>query len=916
SAVHGLLALQAFSQEVIITEIMYNPAGEAPEFVEISNASATPFDIAGWRLRGAIEYTFPDFASSDPQLTFLQGWETIVVGAVDEGKLREAYDIQGNARIFGPWEGELDEEGNRLSGNLSNGGERITLEDKNGSLMCSVRYDDRDPWPDAADGTGHSLVVKNKNKLIDNWRNWAASSVVGGSPGVIEVPEFRLLGLSEVAFNGDGNLEWVEFYNGGVDTVSLEGYQLASNPDLSDAVPVSGEVSGRGYTSMDADIELEGNDPMVFLADADGNVVSAARFRNVAGGDVYQTYPAGSTDWYITSANSRDAANDPDRHTNVVISEIMYDPPSGRIGEFLELHNRSAEAVNLSGWELTEGIDYVFPSGTQLAAGGYLVIASDLERFNGSYEGVQALGPYDGSLSNDGERVRLRDADGNLADSVDYGVAGDWPWLANGLGSSMELIHPDMDNNLSSAWRDSDESEKSVMKNYTITKDYNREGLWRPASDQEFHMHLVGEGYLLIENLKFHRPVSLFNPNAETVIENGEQQSNTGRSSDGWLFQGTHAGGYLEDGNKIHLIADGRGDNRANRVEVDTGSLGTKTPMTLTFDARWMFGKQRLITQTVDHGWSHEFAIDVPRNLGTPGAANSRAGENPTPELVHLKHWPAVPKAGENVYVSARVSSVEPVTEVDLVYIRDSASSPSSELGGLFSPWQRQPMNDDGTGGDEIAGDGIYTGEVKDVISDGQIVQFYVEAKAENSDPATLPFQGKNRPALFIVDDREIDTDLRTVRLVMSEYDTGAFGMRGNVAKYDFGYPATSNHYRNTTLIMSESEVIYGCEARSAGSPWHTNDRANLALKGKYKIPKDRLFRGHLKWTWDQDAANNDRRHNDRVARYWLYLLGHPANYNEYISLIVNDGAPQAREQVEPPDNNFLNRHFENGSQG
>ena len=59
--------------------------------------------------------------------------------------------------------------------------------------------------------------------------------------------------------------------------------------------------------------------------------------------------------------------------------------------------------------------------------------------------------------------IRLEDAIGNLVDEVDYRVGGDWPRLANGDGSSLELIHPDMNNDFATAWRDSDESEQSIV---------------------------------------------------------------------------------------------------------------------------------------------------------------------------------------------------------------------------------------------------------------------------------------------------------------------------------------------------------------------------------------------------------------------------------------------------------------------
>src|SRR5262245_29475106 len=49
---------------VVINEIMYHPA-TAPlvegdyEWVELFNQMAIPMDVSGWKLQGAIQYTFP-----------------------------------------------------------------------------------------------------------------------------------------------------------------------------------------------------------------------------------------------------------------------------------------------------------------------------------------------------------------------------------------------------------------------------------------------------------------------------------------------------------------------------------------------------------------------------------------------------------------------------------------------------------------------------------------------------------------------------------------------------------------------------------------------------------------------------------------------------------------------------------------
>ncbi|MGY8688592.1 MAG: CotH kinase family protein, partial [Verrucomicrobiales bacterium] len=115
---------------------------------------------------------------------------------------------------------------------------------------------------------------------------------------------------------------------------------------------------------------------------------------------------------------------------------------------------------------------------------------------------------------------------------------------------------------------------------------------------------------------------------------------------------------------------------------------------------------------------------------------------------------------------------------------------------------------------------------------------------------------------------------------------------------------------------MDEEHIIYGCEARSAGSPWHEGERPNIGLKGKYKTPRSKSFRGRIKSTWDQDPTSG-RQHNDKMTQYWMYLLGHPVSDTEFIQVVINSGSSQLRAEVEAPsDNGFMDRHWENGSQG
>ncbi|KAA3660913.1 MAG: T9SS C-terminal target domain-containing protein, partial [Calditrichaeota bacterium] len=72
-----------------------------------------------------------------------------------------------------------------FSGQLDTSGENIALVDAQGDTVISFRYDDKIPWPEAADGDGYSLVWTNAVANGDPAEpgNWAASSILHGTPG-------------------------------------------------------------------------------------------------------------------------------------------------------------------------------------------------------------------------------------------------------------------------------------------------------------------------------------------------------------------------------------------------------------------------------------------------------------------------------------------------------------------------------------------------------------------------------------------------------------------------------------------------------------------------------------------------------------------------------------------------------------
>ena len=82
----------------------------------------------------------------------------------------------------------------------------------------------------------------------------------------------------------------------------------------------------------------------------------------------------------------------------VVFNEIHYHPPTNEfLLEWIELQNQHTVDVDVSGWSLEGGIHYLFPEGTVIPGGGFLVVAASPRALQDLDRSVLALGPFGGS---------------------------------------------------------------------------------------------------------------------------------------------------------------------------------------------------------------------------------------------------------------------------------------------------------------------------------------------------------------------------------------------------------------------------------------------------------------------------------------------------------------------------------------
>ncbi|MBL9189449.1 MAG: lamin tail domain-containing protein [Opitutaceae bacterium] len=122
-----------------------------------------------------------------------------------------------------------------------------------------------------------------------------------------------------------------------------------------------------------------------------------------------------------TSSPTLPASGTPALRINEVLAWNTRLAHAGTFPDFIELHNAGTTAIDLGGKSLTDDPllprKFVFPAGTSIPAGGYLVIFAELA--------TTAPGLHTGfALDAEGDQVRLLDSQANggtLLDSIEFG---------------------------------------------------------------------------------------------------------------------------------------------------------------------------------------------------------------------------------------------------------------------------------------------------------------------------------------------------------------------------------------------------------------------------------------------------------------------------------------------------------------
>ncbi len=253
----------------------------------------------------------------------------------------------------------------------------------------------------------------------------AAAVVALPSAAVADQPGIR---INEIESSGGTPGDWIELYNPSDAAIVLDGYVVKDSDDTNSYVIPEGTTVAAGEFLVldgvenavgDFDFGLGGSDA-VRLFDASANLVGEYAWTAHAA-TTWGVNDAG--EWALTSEATKGAANtfaaaepDPDPSgstdpdpvaSDVVVNEIYYDGISGYTDR-IELFNRGAATVDLTGWRVADDKRTEFgnvAAGTMIPAGGFVMLVKDTDFPFG-------LGK--------GDEVVLYDASGTEVDAYAY----------------------------------------------------------------------------------------------------------------------------------------------------------------------------------------------------------------------------------------------------------------------------------------------------------------------------------------------------------------------------------------------------------------------------------------------------------------------------------------------------------------
>ncbi len=909
--------------DLVLSEIMYKAADRADlrqlEFIELQNSGPFPLDLSGYQIDGSIRHTFASNTVLSPR--------TYLVVARAPNDLRFVYGI---TNVVG-W--PLTVSQTNVVGKITNivtqtqtlpGTGEIKLTNPLGGKLLSVSYSDQPPWPPAADGGGHSLVLARPSYGEKNPAAWQASYWKGGSPGgpepVVTNTAPTIVINEFLANTAAASNQWIEIYNHGRKTVNFSGFYLSDSLAKNKyRFPAGTLLAPRTAVTFSATTLGFNLDPLagtLVLTDAANTRVWDAVRYDAQSADVTQgRWPDGAPSVQPLQAPTPGRPNAAPRLGDVIISELLPAPvrsPGNEAiaseNEFVELYNRSDRPVRLDDWTLSGAASFRFPANSTIRPGEHLAISRNVVQLFLSTDKTitctNLTGNYVGRLDDTTDEVRLTRPETILitkktgvietnrvqipVDRVAYHTTGSGPWAHRG-GASLELVDARSPGASGiSQWRESDATQSNSWVSVNLTGTLGES--WGPVERLDFQLN--GAGECLVDQVRIRSQTNRGSAFTEHTV-NGSLED----SAAGWVSEGNHrdsawetATGYLS-AHSVRLRATGPGDAAGNRLSAQfTPAIPPGWRYVITARVKWLRGGSVLTARLPNTRYGVDRSLSLKNPGGTPGqSASDHEPANAGPTISGVLTQPVLPAAQQGVVISARIADIDGLASASLLYRRE----PGTE-------YRRLELNDDGTAGDEFAGDGIYSGTLPGQPA-GTVVAYRIVARDGQANAAETEFPGTAQDAFIRFGEDPLTADgFGSLRLWSPSLATA---------------PALDSSPQAVTVVYGSERVIHQVQAHWSPPP-ATNGTTVTPGRLLLSFPADQPLLGAPEWSlW---LPTDDRTLLRSASVEWLEAAaGLSHSHRRPLRLLLNGQAPAPlAESYQDVDDDFLEQWFPGRDQG
>jgi hypothetical protein len=403
-------------QEIIFNEIMIdpNPVVNLPdaEYVELYNRSSGAVDLNGYSFVHRSASSGIETIRTLGSYVLLPGEYVLLHNFVDY--LGLGNDLQVSSFPA-----------------LNNTSAYLLLKTPSGNIIDSILYEFSWYRDATKDDGGWSIELINQNELCKGSSNWIASNDLnGGTPGLqnsVNSTQQDQTAPTVVSAFQQGTNQAIIIFSETIDPVAAVNI---ANYSVNGALNVGSAVLTDNRTvllTFDANMQNNFNYTINItnIGDCLGNVVALqAQFTYVL----------------IQTANFQD----------LIFNELMIDPTpvvSLPNAEFIELYNRSAYAIDLSSYTLSHR-SATSSTTTSVNLGTYVILPGEYVVLHNSTDYTSAvndllLSPFP-ALNNTSAYIILKNANGDLVDSILY--SADWYQDTNkdDGGWTLELINPNL----------------------------------------------------------------------------------------------------------------------------------------------------------------------------------------------------------------------------------------------------------------------------------------------------------------------------------------------------------------------------------------------------------------------------------------------------------------------------------------